>query len=216
MKTTRPLLSAVALLICISATRAEVPQLFRERSFNAAILAEAVNHFVALGEEASVRELDELAPGSDHQADFKNGFSHAERVGWVCRILFQPKGDKALRPPAYGGLRLPHLSMPFASWPLYPVAASGDSFFVISEGYSLSGEAQDPKDYLRYCRSEGVFRKRPVPVPTHAQALKDVLALRESQAWTAIKWKDSDPGTSYTMSEEASWRFIQAQADTIK
>jgi hypothetical protein len=215
MKTPRTLLSAVALLICTSATRAEVPQLFRERSFNAAILAEAVNHFIALGEEAAVRELADLAPGFE-QGDFKNGFTHAERVGWVCRILFQPKGDKPLRLPGYGGLSMPHLTMPLARWPLYPVAASGDSFFVLSEGYSFRGIPENPINYLVYCRAKGVFRKQPVLVPMHAQAAKDVLALQQSSAWKAIKWKDSGPGTSYTISEEHIWPFIQAQADTIK
>jgi hypothetical protein len=195
-------------------SHAEVPTLFRERSFNAANLAEAVNHFVALGEKSALCELIDLAPNHDFKRD--KGFSLPERVGWVCRILFQPKGDQPLRAPCYGGHRLPYLTMPLTRWPLYPVAASGDSFFVLSEGYFLAGFPEDPKRYLAYCRAEGIFRKQPVPVPTRAKAEKDVLALRESPAWKAIKWKDRGPGTNYTMSEEWTWEFIQAQADAIK
>ena len=34
-----------------------------------------------------------------------------ERIAWVCRILFQPKGKEPLRGPGYGGLSLPRNSM---------------------------------------------------------------------------------------------------------
>jgi hypothetical protein len=192
---------------------AEVPLLFRQRSFDAAHLAEAVNYFVALGEQQAVRELSDLAPEFNSK---REDVSLSERVGWVCRILFLPKGRKPLREPGYGGHQLPYLTMPLSRWPLYPVAASGDSFFVLSEGYSLMGIAENPKKYLEYCRANGVFRKQAVVVPTRAQAEKDVLALRQSPAWKAIQWKDGGRGTTYTISEPWIWSFIQAQADAIK
>jgi hypothetical protein len=196
-----------------SISGAEVPKLFRERSFTATDLAAAVNHYIELGEEAAVKELSELAP--DHDSGAK-GFTLPERVSWVCRILFQPKGDKPLREPRYGAVLLPYLSMPQSKWPLYPLAASGDSFFVLSEGYSRTGRAEDPKKYLAYCRAKGTFRKIAVPVPTREQALKEVALLHESGAWKAIKWQDSGKGSTYTISEAWKWRFIQAQADAIK
>src|SRR5207248_2099895 len=102
--------------------------------------------------------------------------------------------------PMYGGLSLPFKTMPHANWPLYPVAASGKSFFVLSEGYSLAGVPEDPKHYLAHCRAEGAFRKHPVPIPTQAEAQRDAKALRQSPPWKAIKWKDSGQGFSYTMS----------------
>jgi hypothetical protein len=204
----------LTLLFCTSlVSHADVPLLFRERSFSAANLAEAVNHFVALGEEPAARELSTLAP--DHDPG-RAGFSLPERVGWVCRILFQPKGDQPLRAPRYGAHSLPYLTMPLARWPLYPVAESGDSFFVLSEGYMLAGIPERPTRYLAYCRAEGIFRKQRIPVPGRHQAKKDVLALRQSPAWKAIEWKDRGPETTYTMNEEWTWRFIQAQADAIK
>ena len=204
-----------AIFLCLSSiSGAEIPKLFRERSFVATDLAAAVNHYLALGEEAAVRELSALAPDHDFKRDIvAKGFSLPERVGWVCRILFQPKGDKPLRGPGYGGHSLPRLTMPSNSWPLYPVAASGDSFFVLSEGYTLAGAAEDPKQFLAYCRAEGAFRKKPVPVPTRDQARKDVAMLHESAAWKAIKWKDGGRGSTYTMSEDVIWLFIQVQAD---
>jgi hypothetical protein len=207
------------LLVCAAFrfSQAEVPQLFRDHSFTAAILAQAANHFVALGETAATRELTALVSDHDFKRDnIGKGFSVPERVGWVCRILFQPKANQPLRPPMYGGLGLPFNTMPPTRWPLYPVAASGHSFFVLSEGYMLAGLPEDPKRYLAYCRAEGTFREQRIPVPTRAEAQKDVSALRQSPAWKAIKWKDRGQGFSYAMNEERTWKFIQAQADSIK
>jgi hypothetical protein len=102
--------------------------------------------------------------------------------------------------------------MPLGKWPLYPVALSGSTYFVLSEGYELGGIAEDPKRYIDYCRDNGAFREKAIPKPTKAQALKDLKALKESDAWKAIKWKDNGPGVSYTYSEAWIWKFIEAQA----
>ncbi|MBC7815461.1 MAG: hypothetical protein IAG10_01020 [Planctomycetaceae bacterium] len=215
------MMKSTLLILLISMTPtiafAEIPLLFRQRTFTATTLAEAVNHYVSLGEEAAVRELTDIAPNHDFKRDeLAEGFSRPERVGWVCRILFQPKREQPLRPPLYGALSLPHKTMPLSSWPLYPIAASGNSFFVLDEGYSLAGRAEEPRHYLEYCRAEGVFRKTSVPIPTRAEAQKDVLMLRRSPEWRAIKWKDRGEGFSYTISEEWIWKSIQNQADAIK
>ncbi|HWB03793.1 MAG TPA: hypothetical protein VG796_12275 [Verrucomicrobiales bacterium] len=201
------------LLMTVQFACGEVPRLFKEKDFRAAHFAEAVNYFVALGEDEAVRQLEELAPGRGSNG--KLAFHMNERVGWMCRVLFEPKGAEPLREPRFGALRLPYLSMPAKNWPLYPVALSGSTYFVLSEGYSLGGLAEDTGKYLQYCRKAGTFRKKPVPVPDKAQAAKDAAALKESEVWKGIKWKDSGPGTSYTMSEGWTWKFIQAQADGI-
>ncbi len=209
--------SLLLFAIAFSVGRAEIPRLFLQREFSAADLAQAVNFFVALGEENAVSELTKLAPNYDSRfGEFNRSFNRTERVGWVCRILFVPKGKDPIRPPMYGGLMLPFETMPYTSWPLYPIAASGKTFFVLSEGYRLAGEPEEPTRYLAHCRAEGVFRKQPVPVPTQAEAQRDALTLRQSPVWKTIKWKDSGQGFSYTMSEELAWKFIQAQADTIR
>jgi hypothetical protein len=196
-------------------TVASVPRLFRERSFTCATLAEAVNHFVVIREDSALTELDTLASGkiSDFtQVDLS--FSVAERIGWMCRVLYDPKGQKPLRQPGFGGLFLPWRSMPLEKWPLYPVALSGATYFVLSEGYALDGVAEDPKHYIAYCRENGIFRKTPVRVPTRDQALKDATTLRQSEAWKSIKWQDSGPGFRYTMSEEWTCKFIRGQAES--
>lgn len=170
----------IALLLTLQVACGAVPRLFQERDFTAASFADAVNYFITLGEDATVQELRGLA--TDSITDFKRGFSVNERIGWMCRVLFVAKTE-SLRPPRYGALSLPYHTMPDKSWPIYPVALSGSTYFVLSEGYSLGGRAEDPKAYIEYCRESGVFRKKPVTVPAKAQALTDAAALRRSAAW---------------------------------
>ena len=206
-------LAFIVALAGANPSRTPAPKLFREKAFSCATLAEAVNHFVGLGEKAAIKKLESQVLDWHADADFKLGFSTNERIGWVCRILFQPKGNEPLRDPAFGGLSLPSNSMPFTRWPLYPLARSGSTYFVLSEGYWLAGWPEDPKEYLKYCRTEGKFRTERIQVPTRRQALKDLEQLRQSEAWKAIKWRDSGPGFSTEISEDWIWGFIKAQAD---
>jgi hypothetical protein len=191
----------------------EVPLLFRWKSFTCVTLAETVNHYVALGEEEAVKELEYLC--SDWLTERHADCSRRERIGWVCRMLFQPTGKEPLRPPAYGMLSLPYISMPLTRWPLYPVTASGTSYFVLSEGHLLAGQAELPGDYLAYCRINGSFRTEKVPVPTREQALEDLEKLRRSPAWKAIKWSDGNEWGWYMFDERGTWRYIKAQAEGI-
>lgn len=195
-----------------------VPSLFQEKAFSAASFAEAVNHFVTLGEDGAVQELRGLA--LDHSTDFavygNRGWSVNERIGWMCRVLFEAKPNEPVHPPRFGALRLPYHTMPEKSWPLYPVALSGSTYFVLSEGYRLDGVPADPKAYIDFCRQTGVFRTKPVSLPSKRKALEDAAALRQSAAWKAIKWIDSGENWSYTMSEESAWKFIQNQTEIIQ
>jgi hypothetical protein len=196
--------------------RAEVPKLFREQAFNCATLADAVNHFVGLGEDASVKELQELAGVEAAEAEQNRGFnvrgfSINERVAWVCRILFEPKNGAYIRAPKFGKLDIPEKFMPIAKWPLYPVVLSGSTYFVMSESYSDDNNVpEEPKHYIEYCKANGNFRKTPVKVATKTQVLKDADALRQSPPWQAIQWVD-DSGYSYPMGEQWTWGFIQRQ-----
>ncbi len=203
----------IALLLTLQGAGGAVPRLFQQKEFTAASFAEAVNHFVALGEEAAIQKLRGLA--TDGMADFKRGFSVNERIGWICRVLFEAKTG-SLRPPGFGSLSLPDRTMPAKTWPLYPVALSCSTYFVLSEGYSLDGLDEDPRDYIDHCHRTGVFRKEPVGVPTRAQAVADASALRHSVAWKAIQWKDGGQNWSYALDEEWVWSFIQKQAEDIQ
>ena len=197
----------------VTAHAGELPKLLRQRDFNCADIAEAVNHFVRLGEQQACDVLLTTAPNHSFGEIGKIEFSLTERVGWLCRVLFQSRDGVPLRLPGYGGQNLPYLTMPLKSWPLYPVAHSGESYFILAEGYSGTGIPESPKRYLEYCRKTGVFLKGEVPVPSRETAQRDALALRKYQVWSAVKWTDSGPGTTYTMSEEWCWKPIQKQAD---
>ena len=195
-------------------SKAKMPVLFREKAFTCVTLAEAVNHYIALGEEAAIKELESLT--LDSATDSKGGFSRKERMGWVCRILFQPQGKDPIRPPAFGALDLPFTSVSLTTWPLFPVAVSGTSYFVLSEGYWLAGRAEDPRAYLSYCRANGKFRTEQVPIPTRIHAVNDVNRLRQSKlCWKAIKWSDTHEFGSYSYSEDSTWREIKAQVKNI-
>lgn len=202
----------IFLLLMLGVACGAVPQLFQEKEFTGASFAEAVNYFISLGEDAAVVELQGLAANKITYS--KHGFNVNERIGWMCRVLFEAKTE-SLRPPRFGGLRLPYNTMSENSWPLFPVALSGSTYFVLSEGYSLAGVPEDSKAYIEYCRRNGIFREKPIAVPTKAQALTDAAALRQSPAWKAIKWKDSGENWSYTMDEGSAWEFIQKQAESI-
>jgi hypothetical protein len=188
------------------------PPLFQNRNFTAGSFAETVNHFVVLGEDAAIQELRNLT--LEKINDSQSSLDVHQRIGWVCRVLFEGK-TKSLRPPGLGQPHLPFNTMPSHNWPLYPVALSGLTYFVLCEGYFLAGVAEDPSHYIEFCQKEGVFRNELVYLPTRSRALADAAALRRSAAWRAIKWKDSGQGWSYTHDEEHTWTFIQKQADGI-
>jgi hypothetical protein len=198
--------------------RADVPKLFSEQAFNCATLADAVNHFVGLGEDAAVKELEQLSEIEAAEADQNRGFntrgfSINERVAWVCRILFEPKKGAYIRAPKFGKLNLPEKYMPIAKWPLYPVALSGTTYFVLCESYSDDNNTpEEPKHYIEYSKANGKFRTTPVKVADSAQVLKDAAALRQSPPWQDIQWLD-DSGYSYPMGEQWTWGFIQRQAN---
>src|SRR5260221_14680806 len=107
------------LLICLTSmmlglAHGEVPKLFSQKSFTSANIAEAVNRYVAIGEAASAKEMEQLAAqeNAEDGGVLGKGFSVNERIGWVCRILYEPKGHSPLRAPKFGVLSLPEKTMP--------------------------------------------------------------------------------------------------------
>ena len=188
------------------------PSLFREKDFDCNTLADAVNHYVALGEAVAVRELNSFAQPTP---DFANGIDINERIGWVCRILFEAK-NAPIRQPGFGGLGLPYRSMPLVKWPLYPVAKSGDTYCVLAEGYSLAGEAEPVSSYISHCAKVGSFRTDSVQMRSEAEANADLNALRLSQRWLDIEWEGKGPGYSFFIDEKSVWNSIIRQAKIVE
>jgi hypothetical protein len=219
-------LLVIVLVAALQTCYSDVPRFLREEAFTCASFAEAVNHFVSLGEKAAVKELTNLEV--DDRKD-TNGFSVNVRIGFICRILFEPRGVEPIRAPAYGWLdTLGSMGLPpvFPSsswtnisryWPLFPVARSRSTYFVLSEGYSFQGFGgpEKPKAYIKYCGEHGVFRKTLIDVSTRTEAMRDASALRKSKAWKAIKWKDSGEGYDFVESEDYAWKFILNQAESV-
>jgi hypothetical protein len=201
----------------------DLPRLFRQLDFNSRDLAQAANYFVAMGEERTAKKIASLASefGSDWWRAWAAANPHAtnfslnSRLSWMCRILYEPKGNEPLRQPLFGALHLPYHSMPLVQWPLYPLAQSGDTYFVLGDGYSLAGHPESMIGYLRYCKANGTFRKKQLPMPDGKQALKDFGALIQSAKWKAIKWRDSGGGWSYSFSEQAVLGALKSQAEEI-
>ncbi|MDD5348774.1 MAG: hypothetical protein PHQ12_01055 [Chthoniobacteraceae bacterium] len=134
-------------------------------SFSGKELAEAVNHYVALGEEGAIRELTELtakAPGDRRLR---------ERVGLVCRVLYTPRDAQALRPPRFGGERVLRDGNTYTGTktvqPAKELKADKDGKSAAEREVSKDAEAPEESvaDYLAFCRAHGVFRSLPVPLP---------------------------------------------------
>ncbi|SRR5258706_8645757 len=210
-------LAVYLVLVAAGICQAEVPKLFTEKTFTSITLAEAANHYVTIGKEATIKELNELAKQDNTDSDsfLGNGISVSERIGWVCRIVFISDGINPIRPPKYGLLSLPEKFMPASQWPLYPIAQSGSTYIVLAENYTSKADPEKPARYISYCANNGVFRSAPVPVPSKEQALKDTVAFRDSDLWKSIKWEDAD-GTSFPMGEQLAWAFLQNQARLIR
>ena len=206
-----------ALFAGLQRTFGALPILFQQQDFNAASFAQAVNHYIAMGEKEAIRSLASTARTSMQDLSEHHGtWSTNERIGWICRVVFEPVGAASIRPPYFGGLNLPERTMPASSWPRFPIARVGSTHFVLSEGYSLFGVAENPGAYIEYCRKHGTFRQTKIPVPTRAQALQDAAALRNSRAWGLIKWKDGGQNWGYSLSEPGAWDFIESQAEKIR
>lgn len=209
------LLACFVSLACV-ACRAEIPQLFTQKTFTSASLAEAVNHYVALGEAESLKEFDGLAAQERAESHLfgGKGFSVTERIGWVCRILYLPKQKSALRAPKFGVLPLPGKSFTEENWPLYPVALSGSTYFVLREGYQPKGAPETIGHYLDYCHDQGVFRTTPVEIPAREEARQDAANLRKSPPWQAIQWTGNEI-FNFPMGGSMIFSYIENQARTI-
>jgi hypothetical protein len=208
---------AVFALVALSASAYGEPELLKSKSFSPAMLAEAVNYYVALGEAGAYKEL---AAASRTLSDSFDSRETRDRVSWVLRILYEPVGTP-LRAPFYQRLAVPmsmYTAWPVpADWPLFPVALSGSTYFVLSNTPELIsvGEPESATHYLEYCRGSGKFRRKLVLVPTREDANKDAEALFGSVAWKAVRW-DGDEESRAFQYETRMQSFIRMQIDAIE
>ena len=193
---------------------AHTPRLFHETGFGCQSFAMAVNYFVGLGKDKSVKELNRIAE-SDLRHEILGRTSINERIGWLCRVLFVPKGRKCIREPQFGAHHMAWMDDPNGDWPLLPMCQSGSSYFVISEGLSGGGLPETVKHFLEYCSEIANFRTVPIHVPSRAEAYQDAASLRKSPQWRAILWAPGLPVGMALRVENECWDFIRQQADMI-
>jgi hypothetical protein len=217
---------AILLLLTLEQDNAAVPDFFREKQFTAASFAEAVNHFVGLGESNALSELRNL----ENDISLTNHTDVPIKIGLICKVLFASETNSPLRPPEFGWLpKLGSIGLPPVfptsrwetisnDWPLYPVARINLAYFVLSDSYAFEGFGgpESPESYIAFCEKHGVFRKTPVEVPTREEAQIEAQNLRQSRAWKSIKWKGSGEGYNfYSGGDNQAWSYIQQQADLI-
>jgi len=201
-------------LMLVGSAQASAPKLFDQAEFSCADLAETINYYVDLGEDATLADFAKRH--ADIEKSDRRGYSIVERICLLCRVLYEPKSPQPLRDAMIFGLQLPYEPMPASKWPLFPVAQAGKSYFVLSQGRSGGGRPERMEDYLKYCQENGKFRSKPVSVPTREEALKDAEALRNSDAWKEIKWKwRGDANDYYEFSESRVWDYIVKQARSV-
>jgi hypothetical protein len=197
---------------------AQVPTFFRQRVFNCDTLADAVNHYVAMGEGPTLREFAALTSQGDISDSIIDSETRGVRIGIVCAILFKPRTHHALGTPNLGWYPLPRETMPAKDWPLFPVVASGSSYFVLSDQTVIAGVSAPWSYTLDDYRTYGRFLRVPIPHPTRAQALADLGRLKKTRAWKAIRWSRHKPhegGASYDFSESVEWASLKDQAMLI-
>jgi len=162
------------------------PELFLRTQFNAVSLVNAANHCIRLGETETLREFERLIR--------ENGaiptYNLEERVFWLCRILFAFEENAPIRPPQLGTLPLPHDQFHLTDWPIYPLAKSGNSYFVLCEGYSLAGMPEPIDQYFKLCKAHGNFRTESIVVPSILESQQDLMRLQQSNQWKRINWKN--------------------------
>ncbi|MDC0936008.1 hypothetical protein OAS39_06955 [Pirellulales bacterium] len=214
MKTLRTVAATgLVVLGIVNTINAETPQLFKEKAFHCATLANAANYYIGLGSQRSFDELHQLAEDSQKPNGLE--FDLSARIGWVCRIVFEGKDGQPLRGPIFGRAAIPVETMPRERWPRLPVAESNGVYFVVSRGYRLAGHPERTSHYIEYCIEHGNFRKMKLRVPKREEALVAFDALIQHQRWKSIKWKHEQPHFKYEYSEKWAVRFIREQATSI-
>ncbi len=136
----------------------DLPRLLTSSDYTPADLATAANHFIKMGPEKAIHEMNRIAMD---KKDGDGGFSRQERLLWICRLVFVPKENSGIGPPRLGSGAGPPKSMPLKHWPLYPLMRTGKSHFLIGELVIVDRAVESVRIYLQHCQEVGVFRSAP-------------------------------------------------------
>ena len=181
--------------------------LFARKIPNCREWAEAANYYIELGEAAGLARLKRDASKHWGSPLYPN-----ERAAHLCRILFEPKGSKPLRPPALGALALPYETMGLNKWPELPMVAQDGVWFILAEGYELTGHAEPLDRYAAYCQANGRYRLAPLKVPSTTEAQAALERLLCSPRWKSVTWSHKSVGRAYTYDPNSVIRDLRRQA----
>jgi hypothetical protein len=140
----------------------EAPSYNNGWGYNPRGVIRAVNALQPLGKEkalAAVAEYLRVAPVSFDASGVDGMFL-------VLRTLFEIPSPPGHTPIMRVGAPSPVEPEDRTKIPRFPIYVQDDIPFLVVSGYSLSGEAEDPKKHLNYFRKHGVIRSLPLAPPT--------------------------------------------------
>ena len=138
----------------------EVPSYNSMWRYNPRKVIRAVNLLQPLGKEKALAAIDEyLRVAQSWDDDGRKG------VFLVLRILFDVPADPGHMPPMMVGAPSVRQPKDAKLLPRFPIALEGDIPLLLSEGFSLGGQAEQPESHSAYFRKHGTIRAKPL-MPT--------------------------------------------------
>ena len=187
--------------------------------WNPAAFARAVNRYVDLGEAATIKELSKAIArraklNARNPPKCEPPLSTSTDLSAFCIVLWQPMKSRWPRIQGIGGLiELPLGRFKAEDFPDYPLVKSGNTYFQFRSSIFSSGAPPETDDeYFPRCREHAAFRSQHIIVPTRAEALADVVQLRQSPEWTRL-WANKP---RYVPSEAIQYKLIEEEAKVTR
>ncbi len=173
-------------------------------TFNPAKLLTTANKLIALGNEDCYLSLTMYAPATQPRWQYKRD----NYITWLCLLVYETKTPGSLKIPIFGAPDFP-FPIQTSEWPVFPLAFSDKTPFLLVSGYILGGLALPGSYYVDEYHKNGIFRTRPYPIPTKAEAQKSLDNLLTSQKWNDLHWDHPEFWKSRKI------KFLQEQIDRI-
>jgi RNA polymerase sigma factor (sigma-70 family) len=149
---------------------ADLPSISKTREYRVEPYIRAALSLQALGKEAGIAKLKELAESDT------DGFKTIP----LCRMLFTPKAGREFRRPALGtmtfaGSRAFGMNPEPRDWPLAPLEIVEGVPFLLTTNMTLAKSPESAQRYLQYCLDECVW-KTTLYAPKTTEELRQALA----------------------------------------
>ncbi len=130
-------------------------------------------------------------------------------AAWLSLLIYRERTPTVRRGPEFGAPDFP-VPNDTSQWPLFPLVLSGKTPFLLVGGYTLGGLPESGAAYVEYCRKNGIFRNRPYPIPSLAEAQEALNELLASKRWKSLSW------TSNPADANRKIEFLKGEVDRIK